>query len=132
MKFFPKMFLCLVLMSSALFFAVGCRKSAPIQTYANTVATYEVEAPKMREAIIRAGNSLNWHMQDDGPNKLLATYKTGKHSATVSIPYDGKSYKINYASSYNLREKNGSIHPTYNTWVDRLNTRIMNELAMSK
>jgi hypothetical protein len=110
----------------------GCNRSVPIQNTSSLVPNYEnITREQVRDAIVRGGMKAGWHMREDGPDKLLATYVSrGKHTAVVSIPYDEKSYQLNYASSVNLRAEDGAIHRNYNRWLNNLTMYINNELNM--
>ena len=64
----------------------------------------------------------------EGPGRVSARYQSGKHSATVGIDYDTKAYNIKMRETSVMRS-DGSVHPSYNTWVQNLDRAIRVELA---
>ena len=112
---------------------IGCGGAMPIKNVDNAPvtasSTRKVELATVRQAIVRAGATLGWKMEDDGPNKLIATLSIRTHKAVVEIPYSEKSYSIKYLSSVNLHEQSGNIHKNYNGWISNLQRDIDIQLA---
>ena len=110
---------------------VGC--AAPIYNVNNAPVTSssakQLSASQVREAIVRAGASLGWVMNDSGPNTLTGTIHLRTHTAVIDIPYSAQSYSINYVTSKNLNASNGSIHKNYNGWITNLTRAIEVQLA---
>ena len=112
---------------------IGCGGVMPIKNVDNAPvtasSTRKVELATVRQAIVRAGATLGWKMEDDGPNKLIATLNIRTHKAVVEIPYSEKNYSIKYLSSVNLHEQSGNIHNNYNGWIANLQRDIDIQLA---
>jgi len=111
----------------------GCARSgAAIQNVNDMPVAGSVKplsAAEVRSAIIAAGAGLGWQVVDAGPGNLAGTIALRAHTAVVDIPYSANKYSIVYKSSVNLNEKDGSIHPNYNSWVVNLNNAIRQEIA---
>ncbi len=110
----------------------GCRSSAvytvadaPIITSARSYTIKDV-----RNAILQAGASLGWQMDDVRPGLLIATLNVRDHMAQVEIPYDRHTYSILYRDSVNLGYNGSSIHSNYTGWVQRLSAAINSRLSM--
>ena len=109
----------------------GC-KSAP--TFEVTAAPIPAPAGKtltmdeVQKAIVRGIGRAGWQTLPDAPGRVSARYQSGKHSATVGIDYDTKTYNIKMQETSVMRS-DGSVHPTYNTWVQNLDRSIRVELA---
>ena len=112
----------------------GCG-SVPIMNVKDAAITSSSGKPmsnaEVRSSILRAGAALGWQMKDEGPNKLVGTIALRDHSAVVEIPYSASTYSINYRSSTNLKESNGSIHKNYNGWIQNLTRGINAQLTAS-
>ena len=109
----------------------GC-KSAP--TYEVIAAPIPAPAGKtltmdeVQKAIVRGAGRAGWQGLPEGAGRVSARYQSGKHSATVGIDYDTKTYNIKMQETSVMRS-DGSVHPTYNTWVQNLDRSIRVELA---
>ena len=109
----------------------GC-KSAP--TFEVTAAPIPAPAGKtltmdeVQKAIVRGIGRAGWQTLPDAPGRVSARYQSGKHSATVGIDYDTKTYNIKMQETSVMRS-DGSVHPSYNTWVQNLDRAIRVELA---
>ncbi len=82
----------------------------------------------VRKAITRAGTTLGWQIQDNGPNAMVGTLKLREHIAVVDIPYSARQYSIIYKSSHNLNYDGATIHSNYNGWVQNLQKGINSQL----
>jgi hypothetical protein len=113
---------------------VGCT-TAPIMNVTEApVATASGKAlshDQVRSAIVRAGAALGWQMKDEGPNMIVGTLHLRTHTAVVAIPYSPRSYSVQYRSSVDLGEKNGTIHKNYNGWIQNLTRGINAQLSAS-
>lgn len=67
----------------------------------------------VRNAILQAGISLGWQMDDVRPGLIMATLNVRDHMAQVEIPYDRHTYSILYRDSVNLGYNGSSIHSNY-------------------
>lgn len=114
----------------------GCRKGAPINDVNNSfpASASKVTAAKVEDAIIRGGADLGWKITKVRPGEMEGSILVrGKHSVQVTIPYDvaNRTYGIKYKSSSNLdyKAEDRTIHPNYNSWVQRLDRAIGNEIS---
>ena len=89
-----------------------------------TVTIADVE-----RAIVSAGSVRGWTMIPVAPGRVLATHTRSGHTATIDIVFDTHEYSIQYVSSALLQAKeDGTIHPTYNRWIQFLQNDIDNNL----
>ena len=124
-------FAALVIATAAL---AGCN-SIPIQNVSDapvvTATGKSLTNDQVRAAIVRAGSSLGWQMKEEGPGMLVGTLVLRTHTAVVAIPYNTRSYSIQYRNSTNLDAKDGNIHKNYNGWVQNLTRGINAQLSAS-
>jgi hypothetical protein len=98
-----------------------------------SISAYGKMTPnKVRDAILRGGAKIGWQMAEEKPRLVVGSWVAREHSLTVEIPYTAGEYTIRYRSSVNLDEKDGTIHPNYIRWIDRLNRNISSELSSAK
>ena len=83
---------------------------------------------EVQTAIQRAGKSLGWYINPEGPGHLVGRLPLRTHLAVVDIEHDAKSYSIKYRESANLNAGHGMIHPNYNEWVQSLDRAIRSQL----
>lgn len=110
----------------------GCR-TAPIHNVQNAPLTPtgdQITMEQVKDAIIRAGSGLGWHMRPVEPGHMIGTLSVRSHMAKVDITYDTDSYDITYKDSSNLNKKGDKIHPNYNGWIQNLDNSIQNNIAM--
>ena len=102
----------------------------PIQDVndAPIVSSKPVQAAQVKAAILVAGTSLGWKMEEVSPGQIRGTLNLRTHTAIVDVPYSTTKYSIVYKSSVNLNEKDGQIHKNYNSWVQNLSKKIGSEL----
>ena len=102
----------------------------PIQNVndAPIVSSNSVQAAQVKAAILVAGTSLGWKMEEVSPGHIRGTLNLRTHTAIVDVPYSTTKYSIVYKSSVNLNEKDGQIHKNYNSWVQNLSKKIGSEL----
>ena len=102
----------------------------PIQDVndAPIVSSKPVQAAQVKAAILVAGTSLGWKMEEVSPGHIRGTLNLRTHTAIVDISYSTTKYSIVYKSSVNLNEKDGQIHRNYNSWVQNLSKKIGSEL----
>ena len=101
----------------------GCMRCGPIQNVTDASVPSSGKAlsnDEVKKAIMRAGGTLGWKMDDSARGKITGTLNVRTHTAVVEIPYSAKSYSINYKSSANLDEGDGQIHNNYNGWIKNL------------
>jgi hypothetical protein len=111
---------------------IGCRSNsvytvadAPIVTSTRDYSTKDV-----RNAILQAGASLGWQMNDAEPRLIVGTLNVRDHMVQVDVPYDRRTYSILYRDSANMNYDGGNIHSNYTGWVQRLNAAINSRLSM--
>lgn len=127
MKLVKMMFAAVLLMASGLAMAGN-----PIEDLNNvavpskidgTVLTFE----EVRAAIVRGCKDRGWkpELASDGVIKASILVRN-RHYAEVKIPFDSKSYSIQYANSDNLDydAEDHTIHRNYNKWVVYLSQSI--------
>ena len=98
---------------------------APVVTSTRNYSTKEV-----RNAILQAGSSVGWQMEDVQPGLIIATLNVRNHMVQVEIPYDRRTYSILYRDSVNMNYSGSSIHNNYTGWVQRLSAAINSQLSM--
>ncbi len=110
----------------------GCR-TAPIQNIEMAPIVQSEQHHKdmlqVKNAIIRAANSLGWQVSDVAPGHMIGTLNIRSHQAVVDITYSTEHYSINYKDSTNLKHKGNMIHSNYNGWIKRLSAAITNQLS---
>nr|WP_318383437.1 hypothetical protein [uncultured Enterobacter sp.] len=106
----------------------GCARTAPVENIHSTVGAGHTEA-QVRNAIIKAGMSRQWVMNDAGPGAITARQQSRDHMAEVRVTYNADSYSIIYAKSANLMASGGEIHKNYNRWVHNLDKDIQVNLS---
>lgn len=115
------------------FLIVSCATKPIQEVHQEPVATSSgrhITLATMHQAILRAGQSQNWHMRTVRSGLIVAWYQKGKYSATVEIPYNSHNYSIVYRDSANLGYKEGKINKHYNLWVEGLDKAIHRELML--
>ncbi len=85
----------------------------------------EVSLQQVRNRIVAAAQGLGWNVLKDEPGRLELQFdKQGKHQASIAVPYDTATYKIEYLNSVHLNftDAGGTarIHPNYNRWIRNL------------
>ena len=118
---------------AALTMIVGCRSSAVVYTVTDApvvTSTRNYSAKDVRYAILQAGASLGWQMNDVQPGLIIATLNVRDHMVQVEIPYDRRTYSILYRDSINMNYNGSSIHSNYTGWVQRLSAAINSRLSM--
>ncbi|NJO55343.1 MAG: hypothetical protein HC834_02170 [Rhodospirillales bacterium] len=84
---------------------------------------------QVRQAILFAGAKRDWNMEVEGPGKILASHQRSGHVATVEILYNTTTFTIQYLSSEELQYADGTVHPTYNRWIEYLEKDIQTYAA---
>ncbi|MCH1925993.1 hypothetical protein L9G74_13190 [Shewanella sp. C32] len=130
MKLFKRMIAGVLLLTSGLAMA-----ATPIEDLNNvavptkidgTVLTFE----EVRNAIVRGCKDRGWkpELVSEGVIKASILVRN-RHQAEVRIPFDSKSYSIQYVKSDNLDydAEDHTIHRNYNKWVVYLSQSIQKE-----
>ena len=108
---------------------VGCGASSVYNVMKSEIKQ-KVSKDKVFAAIKKAGYSKGWVVEKAkaGVAKAVLHYENSK--AVVEIPHTSNSFSINHVSSVNLdhNKKEGTIHPKYNKWVQKLEKAINHEL----
>lgn len=127
-----KKFLFIVFIASIAFGITSC-SSAKIMNVSNTFFSSSEKKLTMEEmgnAIKAAGQRLRWTVIEISEGKIEASISVRSHKAMIMITYKpDMSYNIDYISSVNLNEKEGSIHRNYNRWIAKLNKAINLEIS---
>ena len=113
-----------------LFFSLfGCARQAPIQTLENIPVSYNVPILAVENAILDAGHDRGWLMTLSRSGVIEGLLLVRSHEVLIEITYDAKEYSIKYLNSKNLNDKNGLIHPKYNSWTQDLRMDIHRKLT---
>ncbi|MBL3600610.1 MAG: hypothetical protein JMN25_12215 [gamma proteobacterium endosymbiont of Lamellibrachia anaximandri] len=121
-----------LIVSMVTLFLAGCPHQAMVYNVedASVVANKDgVTMDDVRKAIIRAGATLGWNMNDKGPGLVEGTIHLRSHMAQVDIPYDAQTYSIKYKNSDNLKYDGEKIHSNYNGWIQNLDRAIKAQLS---
>lgn len=132
----------MVLLLLALFaLLAGCQKQAPMATglYNDVYGGHSLQS--VERSIVEALYDLEWSGKKINnqtieatlfvKKPLLSTYK--EQLLTVLINYSSKEYSILYKSSVNMEYdiEDNTIDALYDVWVDELNQRIQDKLALA-
>lgn len=105
----------------------GCR-TAPVHNVSDESITpwqtRDLSQDDVSKAIISAGQSLTWIMQEKEEGHIQGTLLLREHVAVVDIYYDKTKFSIKYKSSKNLNYDGTDIHRNYNNWIINLTNRI--------
>lgn len=74
----------------------------------------------VQRGILAAGPKPSWMMQVVAPGHIVATHTRSSYSATVDIFFASNTRSILHKDSQNLEYEDGTIHGTYNRWVQYL------------
>lgn len=91
----------------------------------------------VRDAIVRAAESLKWTVDSADPGALRASLVVrGKHTVRVQILWTTSVFSVRYDGSENMSYWQPSagrdyIHPNYNVWTGQLVAAIRKELEQS-
>jgi|SRR4051794_15570105 hypothetical protein len=89
-------------------------------------------AEQVKNAVIAGARRAKWTTSVQPNNSLQLTFTNRKHVAVVKTTYSSKTYSITYADStnlnYEMEKGQGTIHPNYNKWVEKLRHAIDAEL----
>ena len=86
---------------SCLVLSLGCSRTvleisnAPILSHSNN----SLSPQQVGSRISQAGVKVGWVMDSTQPGEIIGTYKSSRHSVTVSIPYSSRNYSILYRQS---------------------------------
>jgi len=110
-------------------FVAGCATTKPILNINNAPIAMGHTMEQVRQAIVAAGQSRGWVMQETKPGVVHGTLKARTHQADIDVAYSTTSYSISYVSSVDLNYKDGKIHRNYNKWIENLDTAIKAQLS---
>lgn len=121
----------LIFLAVVMVLFVGCR-TTPVfnveNANINAVSGKEPTLEDVTRAIVSASGNSNppWNMQVVKPGHIVATLHTRSHMAQVDIQYTTKGYSITRKDSVDLKydPEKGTIHPSYNKWIQRLDSNI--------
>ncbi|RDH89310.1 MAG: hypothetical protein DIZ77_16070 [endosymbiont of Seepiophila jonesi] len=121
-----------LIVSMVILFLAGCPHQAMVYNVEDTSVVANKDGVTMddvRKAIIRAGATLGWNMNDKGSGLVEGTIHLRSHMAQVDIPYDAQTYSIKYKNSDNLKYDGEKIHSNYNGWIQNLDRAIKAQLS---
>ncbi len=126
----------LVLLLIPVFSLAACKMNPLVNVETAPLgAPSDATLDQISQAIEAACVSQGWRVAAQEPGQMTAELNVsgGKHTATVDITYDTKTFSIVYLDSYNLNynvERSITyIHPNYLVWVDRLKNDIQRRAA---
>lgn len=110
---------------------VGCANKPiyNVQDHPIPVAAQQLPLDRIEAVIVKAGQSRHWKFEHAGEGHLIATQVEPKHSATVDIYFNQRNFRIIHQATTGLKEKDGTVHRTYNRWIHNLETDIETYLA---
>lgn len=115
----------------ALLVAASCQ-NVPIYSVENhpvPVSAQKLSLNEIEQAIIQAGSARRWRLERIAPGSLRAKQSDSKdHQAVVDIAFSQTAYSIRMNSTYRLKERDGTVHPRYNSWVRNLEKDIEDRL----
>lgn len=108
----------------------GCRTAAVYNVNKSPIVG-KASSSKVYNAIKNAGLSKGWIITQVKPGLAMGTINIRRHRAVVEIPYNSRSFSINYKNSINLNYDGSKniIHNNYNGWVQNLENAINLELS---
>lgn len=110
----------------------ACNTRPMVNVQNQTIPTSSAGSPmtlSLVEESIRAGaQRAGWTAHVLKPGLIEASVTARSHRVVVNIPFDQKSYSIDYKDSDNMKADGDEIHKKYNAWVLRLSQSIRNEL----
>ena len=106
----------------------GC--ALPIYNVEDAPVTRKLSADQVKIAILRAGTTLGWRMQEVRPHEIEGTLYLRRHMAKVDIPYSAERYSILYKDSQNLLYDGQNIHKNYNGWIKNLDAAIRTQIGL--
>ena len=105
----------------------GCR-TAPVHNVSDapfpTWQDKDITQKDISKAIINAGQSLGWVMQEKEDGHIQGNLLLRTHKAVVDINYDHSKYSITYKDSEDLNYDGTDIHRNYNNWIINLTNKI--------
>lgn len=127
------------LMALAVVAGIGIASTAQAARLSDPVPSQwgcELSDEQLIQGISAALSGRGWAVtENDGEGNLVAQVTVrGKHTLTVDIQYDSRSFDINYKDSVNLeyRERRSgrvSIHRNANSWMENIQTDITARLG---
>ena len=82
----------------------------------------------VERAILIAAQRRKWSARVVRSGLIEASTAARSHQARVEISYSATAYSVQYKSSSNLGQSDGTIHRNYNRWVANLNKEIKRQL----
>lgn len=121
--------LAIIVLTMLLTASCGTRPINNVENHPVPLTAQQLPLERIEALIIAAGQNRAWQFQRQAPGYLTATQTQPKYSATVDIRFSQQAYSIMLRSSTGLREKDGSIHRRYNSWIRSLQRDIDASLA---
>lgn len=123
-----RIFVGILMMIAAALLAAGCATTQPIYNVQDAPivapAGKSYSMSEVQQAIMRAGATLGWQMNPEGPGRITGRIALRNHTAIVDIEHNTKTYGIKYRDSTNLNAADGMIHKNYNGWIQNLDKAI--------
>ncbi len=122
----------IILITSALLMS-GCRTSPVYNVsdipFPNSRET-DITQKEIAKAIMSAGYSLGWVIEDQGNGHMQGTLVLRSHTAVVDIFYNNSKFSITYKDSTNLNYDGNNIHSQYNNWIINLTNKINSQIVL--
>jgi len=127
----------LIFLAVVMVLFVGCRTTPVFNVKDATIHTVSGKEPTLDDvtkAIVSASTNSNppWNMTVVKPGHIVATLHNRTHMAQVDINYTTKGYSITRKDSADLQydAEKGTIHPSYNKWIQLLDSHIRAKVSM--
>lgn len=127
----------LIFLAVAMVLFVGCRTTPVFNVKDATIHTASGKEPTLEDvtkAIVSASTNSTpaWNMTVVKPGHIVATLNNRTHMAQVDINYTTKGYSITRKDSADLQydAEKGTIHPSYNKWIQILDSNIRAKVSM--
>ena len=93
-----------------------------------------VTMAQIRSTIEKTAYDLGWQLSDQKPGSFTAKreWGAGKHNVVVDVVYNEKTFSILYKDSRSMGYSGDSIHHTYNSMVETLETHIKTNVSNLK
>ncbi|MEE9412396.1 MAG: hypothetical protein V3V22_05020 [Methylococcales bacterium] len=122
----------LIIMAISLIALTSCSSGPPVYNSLGPVSSDPLVTQKLVGTAIMSASRFyeEWTITKLRPGEMKGVLNYGPHLANVSIPYDTNQFRIVYKDSRNFAfdDEEQSIHPRYNDWVKKLESRINEEI----
>lgn len=107
----------------------GCAGKPMVHNIQGSSVPAGTTMSEVYDAIVEGGQVRGWKVRQIEPGHAEGTLFVRSHVAKVDIFYDTDGYSIEYKDSENLEYEDGTIHGSYNKWVENLDGDIQRALV---